>query len=74
MEAAMTYRWIDDQGLLRKVLGERRVDPWTATIVEEALRAGNVQASARRMAYRRVDIDVALRVLSNPDKRRRTRA
>jgi len=67
----MTYRWIDDQGLLRKVLGERRNDPWTAAIIEDALRASSVAASARKMAYRRVDIDVALRVLSAPDKRRR---
>ena len=69
----MTYRWIDDQGLLRKVLGERRNDPLTAAIIEEALRAaaGNVATAARRMAYRRIDLDVALRVLSDPAKRRR---
>jgi len=67
----MTYRWIDDQGLLRKVLGERRTDPWTAAIVEDALRARSVAVAANRMAYRRVDIEVALRVLSSPEKRRR---
>jgi hypothetical protein len=67
----MTYRWIDDQGLLRKVLGERRIDPWTAAIVNDALRARSTAAAANRLAYRRVDIDIALRVLSKPDKRRR---
>jgi hypothetical protein len=67
----MTYRWIDDQGLLRKVLGERRVDPWTAAIVNDALRARSTSAAANRLAYRRVDIDIALRVLSKPEQRRR---
>lgn len=35
----MTYRWIDDQGLLKKMLGERRIDRWTADNVQDALRA-----------------------------------
>ena len=35
----MTYRWIDDQGLLKKMLGERRIDRWTAENVQDALRA-----------------------------------
>jgi hypothetical protein len=67
----MTYRWIDDQGLLKKVLGERRIDPWTAAIIDEALRDANAANAARTMAWRRVNFDVALRVLSKPAKRRR---
>jgi hypothetical protein len=68
----MTYRWIDDQGMLRKLLGERRNDPWTAALIEDALRTGTPAAAARVMAYRRVDFAVALRVLSTPGKRRRS--
>jgi hypothetical protein len=67
----MTYRWIDDQGMLRKLLGERRKDPWTAAIIEHALRTGSAAAAARVMACRRVEFDVALRVLSTPARRRR---
>jgi len=66
----MTYRWIDDQGLLRKVLGERRIDPWTAAIVDEAVQIGKGPDAAKLMAYRRVNIDVALRVLAAPERRR----
>ena len=66
----MTYRWIDDQGLLKKVLGERRIDPWTAAVVDEALRAPSGPEAAKLMAYRRVNIDVALRVVAKPDRRR----
>jgi hypothetical protein len=51
----MTYRWIDDQGLLRKVLGERRVDPWTAAIVNvetgPAAPPGAVIRRRRRFPY-----------------------
>jgi hypothetical protein len=67
----MTYRWIDDQGTLRKLLGERRKDPWTAALIEDALRTGSPASAARMMAYRRMDFEVALRVLSTPAKRRR---
>lgn len=66
----MTYRWIDDQGTLRKLLGERRKDPWTAALIEGALRSGTPACAARAMAYRRVDIAIALRVLTSPTKRR----
>jgi hypothetical protein len=68
----MTYRWIDDQNTLRKLLGERRKDPWTASLIEEALRTGSSSSAARLMAYRRVDFEIALRVLSTPGKRRRS--
>jgi hypothetical protein len=69
-EGIMTYRWIDDQGLLKKLLGERRIDPWTARIVDDALRGGESAQAARSMAWRRVNMDVALRVLAMPGKRR----
>ena len=68
----MTYRWIDDQGLLKKMLGERRSDRWTAENVQDALRARGVHAAARAMEYRRVRLETALRVLAVPGKRRRT--
>lgn len=67
----MTYRWIDDQGLLKKMLGERRSDRWTAENVQDALRARGVHAAARAMEYRRVRIETALRVLAVQGKRRR---
>ena len=67
----MTYRWIDDQGLLKKLLGERRADRWTAGNVQDALRARGVHAAARAMEYRRVELDTALRVLAEPGRRRR---
>jgi hypothetical protein len=67
----MTYRWIDDQGLLKKMLGERRVDRWTADNVQDALRARGVHAAARAMEYRRVQLETALRVLAVRGKRRR---
>ena len=67
----MTYRWIDDRGLLKKLLGERRADRWTADNVRDALRARGVHAAARAMEYRRVRLDTALRVLAGPGKRRR---
>lgn len=67
----MTYRWIDDQGLLKKLLGERRADRWTADNVRDALRARGVHAAARAMEYRRVRLDTALRVLAEPGRRRR---
>jgi hypothetical protein len=70
-ENGMTYRWIDDQGLLKKMLGERRIDRWTADNVQDALRARGVHAAARAMEYRRVRIETALRVLAVPEKRRR---
>lgn len=66
----MTYRWIDDQGLLKKMLGERRIDRWTADNVQDALRARGVHAAARAMEYRRVRMETALRVLAKPGKRR----
>lgn len=67
----MTYRWIDDRGLLKKLLGERRADRWTADNVRDALRARGVHAAARAMEYRRVQLDTALRVLAEPGRRRR---
>ena len=67
----MTYRWIDDQGLLKKMLGERRIDRWTAENVQDALRARGVHAAARAMEYRRVQLETAVRVLALPGKRRR---
>jgi hypothetical protein len=44
----MTYRWIDDKGLLKKMLGERRTDRWTADNVQDALRARGVHAARAR--------------------------
>jgi hypothetical protein len=70
-ENGMTYRWIDDQGLLKKMLGERRIDRWTADNVQDALRARGIHAAARAMEYRRVRIETALRVLAAPEKRRK---
>jgi hypothetical protein len=70
-ENGMTYRWIDDQGLLKKMLGERRIDRWTADNVQDALRARGVHAAARAMEYRRVRLETALRVLAVPEKRRK---
>jgi hypothetical protein len=70
-EDAMTYRWIDDKGLLKKMLGERRTDRWTADNVQDALRARGVHAAARAMEYRRVQLDTALRILAVPGRRRR---
>ena len=67
----MTYRWIDDKGLLKKMLGERRTDRWTAENVQDALRARGVHAAARAMEYRRVQLDTALRILVVPGRRRR---
>jgi hypothetical protein len=67
----MTYRWIDDQGLLKKMLGERRSDSWTAENVQDALRARGVHAAARAMEYRRVQLETALRVLAVQGARRR---
>ena len=67
----MTYRWIDDKGLLKKMLGERRTDRWTADNVQDALRARGVHAAARAMEYRRVRLDTALRILAVPGRRRR---
>lgn len=67
----MTYRWIDDQGLLKRLLGERRTDRWTAANIQDALRARGVHAAARAMEYRRVRIETALRVLAGPGRRRR---
>lgn len=66
----MTYRWIDDQGLLKKMLGERRIDRWTADNIQDALRADGVHAAARAMEYRRVGLETALRVLAMPGRRR----
>ena len=66
----MTYRWIDDQGLLKKMLGERRIDRWTADNIQDALRAQGVHAAARAMGYRRVRLETALRVLAMPGRRR----
>ena len=66
----MTYRWIDDQGLLKKMLGERRIDRWTADNIQDALRADSVHAAARAMEYRRVGLETALRVLAMPGRRR----
>jgi hypothetical protein len=70
-ENGMTYRWIDDQGLLKKMLGERRIDRRTADNVQDALRARGIHAAARAMEYRRVRIETALRVLAAPEKRRK---
>ena len=67
----MTYRWIDDKGLLKKMLGERRTDRWPADNVQDALRARGVHAAARAMEYRRVQLDTALRILAVPGRRRR---
>jgi hypothetical protein len=67
----MTYRWIDDKGLLKTMLGERRTDRWTADNVQDALRARGVHAAARAMEYRRVQLDTALRILAVPGRRRR---
>jgi hypothetical protein len=66
----MSYRWIAEQGLLKKMLGERRTDRWTADNVQDALRARGVHAAARAMEYRRVRMETALRVLAVPEKRR----
>jgi hypothetical protein len=71
-EDDMTYRWIDDQGLLKKMLGERRIDRWTADNVQDALRARGVHAAARAMEYRRVRMETALRVLAMAKSRRPT--
>jgi hypothetical protein len=72
-EDVMTYRWIDDQGLLKKMLGERRTDRWTADNVQDALRARGVHAAARAMEYRRVRLETALRVLAVAGRRRLAR-
>jgi hypothetical protein len=72
-EDVMTYRWIDDQGLLKKMLGERRTDRWTAENVQDALRARGVHAAARAMEYRRVRLETALRVLAVAGRRRLAR-
>jgi len=66
----MTYRWIDDQGLLKKMLGERRIDRWTADNIQDALRAQGVHAAGRALEYRRVRLETALRVLAMPGRRR----
>jgi hypothetical protein len=58
--------------LLKKMLGERRSDRWTAENVQDALRARGVHAAARAMEYRRVPIDTALRVLSAPMRKRQS--
>lgn len=66
----MTYLHIHDQGLPKHALGERRIDRVTAENVHDALRAHGLPAAAQAMEYQQVDMDVALRVLVEPDRRR----
>ena len=67
----MTYLHIHDQGLPKYALGERRTDDVTAENVYDALRAHGLPAAAQAMEYQQVDMDVALRVLVKPGRRRR---
>jgi hypothetical protein len=66
----MTYLHIHDQGLPKHALGERRTDHVTAENVHDALRAHGLPAAAQAMEYQQVDMDVALRVLVEPGRRR----
>lgn len=67
----MTYLHIHDQGLPKYALGERRTDHVTAENVHDALRARGLPAAAQALEYQQVDMDVALRVLVEPGRRRR---
>ena len=66
----MTYLHIHDQGLPKHALGERRIDHVTAENVHDALRAHGLPAAAQALEYQQVDMDVALRVLVEPGRRR----
>jgi len=66
----MTYLHIHDQGLPKRAVGERRTDRTTSESVEDALRAHGLRAAAQAMEHLQVDLAVALRVLSHPDRRR----
>lgn len=66
----MTYLHIHDQGLPKHAIGERRTDRATADNVQDALRAHGVRTAAKAMEYQQVDLAVALRVLSDPARRR----
>src|SRR5438094_8539499 len=70
----MTFLWIDNQGLPTRHYGgprfERRIDERTASDIADALRARGIQAAALAMDHLRVDMDLALRVLAGPRKRR----
>lgn len=67
----MTYLHIHDQGLPKHALGERRTDHVTAENVHDALRAHGLPATAQALEYQQVDMNVALRVLVEPGRRRR---
>jgi hypothetical protein len=69
----MTFLWIDNGGLPRRVARqrfERRIDEHTAGDIADALRARGSQAAALAMEYLHVDMDLALRVLNGARKRR----
>jgi hypothetical protein len=66
----MTYLHMHDQGLPKHALGERRNDQLTAEKVRDALRAHGLPAAAQAMACQQVRMDVALRVLATPGRRR----
>jgi hypothetical protein len=69
----MTFLHIHDQGLRKNpehALGERRSDHATADKIHDALRACGVQAAAQALAFQHVDLDIALRVLAGPARRR----
>jgi hypothetical protein len=69
----MTFLHIHDQGLRKtpeRTLGERRNDQATADKIRDALRASGVQAAAQALAFQHVRLDIALRVLAGPSRRR----
>lgn len=70
----MTFLWLDNDGLPRRPLRqrrfERRIDEHTAGDIADALRARGIQPAALAMQYLRVDMDVALRVLAGASTRR----
>jgi hypothetical protein len=66
----MTYLHIQDQGLPKRAVGERRSDCATADNIDDALRAHGLRTAAQAMEYQHVDLAVALRVLSHPARRR----
>jgi hypothetical protein len=69
----MTFLHIRDQGLRKHpehTLGERRSDHATADKIRDALRARGVQAAAQALAHQHVALDIALRVLAGPARRR----
>jgi hypothetical protein len=70
MEESMTFLYIPDHGVPRRILGERRVDQDTAATIDALLRTPSPRDAAHALARCNIDMLTAVRVVASTQRRR----